>query len=176
MSEAAYMGQMKDIILGREFLTWLWFKSEVDGADFTADDGQPFTLHVENSIEVDGGEGDAKESVKVKGLLAEMQEAKLGLAKGKQVSQMTIRFGMEPDQWTAGVRACDLSMSAFKTPRVDRDRGEDEDPDAAFLEKMYLVEKGISTLDSAYKAFLDIRFTPKWHEECARIRSWITED
>jgi len=172
----AYQGQIKDLILGRDFLTWLWFKSETAKGDFVTEAGEPFSLYVEQRITVTGGEGDAKESISVSGLLSELREAKVGLAMGKKVSKALVRIGQEPDTWHAVIKAEDFSLSGFKTPKVERERDEDEDPDAAFLEKMYLVEKGLGFLDEAYAQFLAVRFSPRWNEECARVRAWLEAD
>ena len=172
----AYQGQMIDLILGRDFLTWLWFKSEAAKGDFVTEAGEPFSLYVEQRITVTGGEGDAKESISVSGLLSELREAKLGLSMGKKVSKALVRIGQEPDTWQTVVKAEDFSLSGFKTPKVERERDEDEDPDAALLEKMYLVERGLAFLDEAFGQFLAVRFSPKWNEECARVRAWLEAD
>jgi hypothetical protein len=172
----AYQGQTIDLILGRDFLTWLWFKSETGKGDFTTADGVPFSLFVEQRITVTGGEGDAKESITVTGLLSELREAKLGLSMGKKVSRAMVRIGNEPDAWQTVIKAEDFSFSGFKTPKVERERDEDEDPDAAFLEKMYLMERCLGFIDEAFGQFLAVRFSAGWREECGRVRAWLEAD
>ena len=46
-----------DAILGQEFLTWLWFQSDVAPSFFRTDDGQPFQVSMEKRVTVTGGEG-----------------------------------------------------------------------------------------------------------------------
>ena len=51
-----------DNILGQEFLTWLWYQSDVAPGAFVDKEGQPFSVSMEQRIVVQGGEGDAKET------------------------------------------------------------------------------------------------------------------
>ena len=49
MADAAYIGENTDLILGREFLTWLWFRSETSNGLFrmggqSGHAGEPFTV------------------------------------------------------------------------------------------------------------------------------------
>ena len=44
-----------DAILGQEFLTWLWFQSDVAPSFFRTDDGQPFQVSMEKRVTVTGG-------------------------------------------------------------------------------------------------------------------------
>ena len=51
-----------DAILGQEFLTWLWFQSDVAPSFFRTDDGQPFQVSMEKRVTVTGGEGSERET------------------------------------------------------------------------------------------------------------------
>ena len=57
-----------DNILGQEFLTWLWYQSDVAPGAFVDKEGQPFSVSMEQRIVVQGGEGDAKETATVSAL------------------------------------------------------------------------------------------------------------
>ena len=48
------------LILGQEFLTWLWFASETSNGLFRTKDGEAFSVTVEQKVSVQGGEGEAK--------------------------------------------------------------------------------------------------------------------
>ena len=50
-----------DMMLGQEFLTWLWFRSDNDRV-FMGKDGVSFTIEVEQKIAVMGGEGENTET------------------------------------------------------------------------------------------------------------------
>ena len=47
-----------DNILGQEFLTWLWFQSDVAPGAFVNKEGQPFSVSMEQRIVVQGCQGD----------------------------------------------------------------------------------------------------------------------
>ena len=48
-------------------------------------------------------------------------------------------------------------------------------PDARILEKIYLVEKCMDFVDTAFARFLDLRFSPQWKEETDRLRRWLED-
>lgn len=171
----AYMGQMQDAVLGQDFLTWLWFKSETRGGDFTGPDGQLFSLYMEHKVSVQGGEGEAVETISVSGLLSELREAKLGLAMGKKVTKATIRIELDPDTWQLTLSAQDFALSGVKTPKIETKQEEGDDPDAAFLEKMYLIDKVMGLLDATYAEFLRLRLGSEWERERAEVAAWLAE-
>ena len=76
-----------DNILGQEFLTWLWYQSDVAPGAFVDKEGQPFSVSMEQRIVVQGGEGDAKETATVAGTLSPLREARFGLGTGKKVTR-----------------------------------------------------------------------------------------
>lgn len=171
--EDAYMGQLQDTVLGQDFLTWLWFKSETRGGEFKGPGGAPFNLYLEQKIAVQGGEGDATETTQVSGMLSELREARLGLAMGKKVTKANLRIEQDPDSWQVNVNAQTLIFSGVKTPKVETKQEEGDDPDSAFLEKMFLVEKVLGFLDAAYIEFLSLRLGPEWEKERADVAEWL---
>ncbi len=169
-----YIGQIRDIILGRDFLTWLWFRSEVNGGRFETGEGQAYTLYLEQRISVQGGEGEDAETAVVSGPHSELREARLGVATGKKVNKALLRLECDPDEWRVALKAEDFTVHGLKTPQVEK-AGEDDDPDAVFLEKIYLMERCMSFLDDVYGRFLRLRFGEEWREEAGKIRSWLEQ-
>ena len=55
------------------------------------------------------------------------------------------------------------------------EREEDNDPDAAFLEKMYLMELCLGLFDACYKQFLDIRLSSLWDKEVQDMSAWMSQ-
>lgn len=176
MDDQLYIGQAKDVILGQDFLTWLWFKSEASRGLFTAATGEEFTLYVEQRISVQGGEGESKETATVSGALSELKEARLGLTTGKKVNRALIRIEQDADNFALTLKAEDFSLTSLKTPAIDTKTGDDEDPDGPFLEKLYLIERALFFLDDVYKKFLELRLSAKWAEEEAQARVWLAAE
>lgn len=173
MSDAPYLGETADLILGQEFLTWLWFQSAT-GTVFNDAKGAPFTVTMEQRIVVQGGEGDHVETASVSGIESELREARLGLATGKKVTRALLRLERGPEEWKLTLKAADFSFSGFKSPKVESPLRGDADPEALLLEKIALLESCLELLDAAYRAFLAVRLTGKtWAEEVARVRAWM---
>ena len=73
--------------------------------------------------------------------------------------------------WQVTLKADDFAPGAFRTPKVESDK---DDQEAAFLEKMFVIEQGLALLDTAYKVFLEVRLSPQWDQEVRSIGSWMT--
>ncbi len=159
--------------LGQDFLTWLWFKSEQQGGLFRNTKGEYFELYLEQRIQVQGGEGESKETTLCRGPHSELREARHGLAAGKKVTQAQLRFEQNAAAWQLQLKAEDFTLSGLKTPKVQTRPEEGEDPDGPFLEKIYLIEKALAMLDSLYAAFLTTRLGNDWPEERSAVKEWV---
>ena len=174
MSDTPYLGQTTDIILGQEFLTWLWFQSDTAPGSFTDAKGQPFSVSMEQRIVVQGGEGDSLETASVSGSLSPLREARYGLATGKKVIRALLRLEKDDLAWQFGLKAEDFSLNSLKTPKIEKD-ADDDDPDALLLEKIYLMESCLALLDALYARFLKLRLSPEaWEAEVRQVHNWMT--
>ena len=106
------------------------------------------------------------------GPLSELREARLGLATGKKVHRALVRMEMDGEAWQAVIKADDFSVNSLKTPVVESDR-EDDDPDALFLEKMFLVERFLGCFDAVYAEFAELRASSAWDDELRKFRAWL---
>ena len=181
MAEASYIGENTDLILGQDFLTWLWYKSETSNGLFrmskgTAKAGEPFSLNMEQRVVVRGGEGDNRETASVSGSLSPLREARLGLLTGKLVVRALARLEKDGMNWQVTRRADDFSIGSLRTPQVAKSE-EGDDPDALFLEKIYLIESCLDMLDDVYRQFLTVRLTPSaWGHEVREVAEWMRRD
>ena len=172
---ADYLGQTTDIILGQEFLTWLWFRSEVTNGNFTSKEGRPYNLYVEQRVSVQGGEGETLETATVSGSTSELKEARLGLSMGKKVTRALIRIEQDTEAWQLTLKAEDFSLGSRKTPKVEKADAEEDDVDGPFLEKIFLIESCLSLLDDAYRSFLEVRLSNEWNEAVQNIGQWLSK-
>lgn len=176
MSGTPYLGESTDIVLGQEFLTWLWFRSDT-APEFASPDGGPaFSVSMEQRVVVQGGEGDARETASASGIMSELREARLGLATGKQVARALVRFIREPEAWQVTLKAVDFAVGGLKTPAVEKGDSPDDDPDALFYEKIHLQETCLALFDAVYAAFLSLRLSRDWEEETKKIRDWAARE
>lgn len=165
-------GQMLSSVLGEEFLTWLWFQSDVAPGAFVDKDGQPFSVSMEQRIVVQGGQGEAKETASVAGTLSPLTEARFGLGKGKKVTRATIRLEKDGLAFQFTLSADDFTLGSMKLPKVEKPE-EDDDPDAMLLERFYLMEVCLGLLESLYATFLRLRLSADWSETVQEITAWI---
>lgn len=163
------------VLLGQDFLTWLWCQSERRNGVFATQSGEAFFLSVEQKVAVVGGEGESLERTTVSGRMSELKEARMGVGTGKKVHQALIRLEKDTNEWTVLLKAEDFSFAGFRTPKIEAKLEEGDEPDAVFLEKMFLMELGISCLDSAFTEFVAKRFGPDWDEEEAGVRRWVAQ-
>ncbi len=168
-----YLGQMQDIVLGQDYLTWLWFKSETGNGQFTTREGEAISVYVERRVSVQGGEGESLETATVSGALSELREARLGLGTGKKVNRALLRIERDPEAWQVTLKAEDFTCNGLRTPTIEAGKDPDDDPDAVFLEKIFLIERSLAFLDDLYRQFLTLRFGSGWEAECSAIRNWI---
>jgi len=165
---------MQDSVLGQDFLTWLWFRSEKNGWLFSTQDGE-VNVYLEQKLSVRGGAGDNVEKAVVSGPHAEVTEAKLGLKNGKLVDKALLRLERDGATWTVLLNADDFSLSSLKTPKIETRLEEGDDPDAPFLEKMLLLEQCMDFVDELYRQFLTVRLSTNWTDELRTFRDWLAE-
>lgn len=165
--------ERENTLLGQDFLTWLWYKTDNQSVLFQLPDKRTFTLHMEQKVSVQGGEGETKSTTTVSNPGGELTEAKTGLGIGKKVSKAQLLFSMDEDDWLVTVTAADFGLSGLKTPKVSTKDDEGDDPDAKFLEKMFLIERCIEMFDIVFTQFLTLRMSKDWAEESASVKLWI---
>ncbi|MDR0466363.1 MAG: hypothetical protein LBH94_03290 [Deltaproteobacteria bacterium] len=168
------LAQSTDMMLGQEFLTWLWHRSDAHPDGFRDAANAPFQLAMGRSVVVQGGEGAGLETAAVSGALSPLREARFGLAAGKKVTRAALLLEQDGLRWQLSLRAEDFAVSGLKAPKLDHSDA-DDDPDALFLERVYLIERCMALLDSLYAAFLRLRLSPQWADEARRVHAWMAE-
>jgi hypothetical protein len=68
-------------------------------------------------------------------------------------------------------------FASFKSPsiKLEKDNITDEadEKEAAFFERMYVLEEGLQLFDSLYAVFLEKRLGKSWTDEQNNIRQWL---
>lgn len=158
-----------DSVLGREFLTWLWFMSE--RRERFPERILPHLLDMDGRITVQGR--DQHETAAVSSAAYQLDEARVGLLRGKYVTRARLRIGTPYQEYRLTLSGNDFAVSGLWTPTPVKDP--DADPDAQLLEKILHMENAVRLLDSLYRQFLAIRLTPSlWNTETAVMRTWMT--
>ena len=166
--------------IGQEFLTWLWYRTDSQGNLIRVANGQEAEVSFERFMTLEGGEGDAQESVTIRGLQAELHEAKTALQAGKKVAKAHIRLGTGDLQWKFTIDAATLDISSLKVPKTVS-VGEEADDDLSFearvLERVWMIEQALEAIDSLFRLFLTQRISSDaWAEEKKAMKAWIFRD
>lgn len=154
--------------LGREFLTWLWYRSEQQEGIFQIGDravevwfDARLTLETPGEIK--------EQNVIVCESPTEADEARASLLAGKQATAARLRIVSDQKQWTCNFKAEDISLSTLKLPALLSREDEDQ-----LYERFYLLEEVQDILDDLFKTFVEIRIEDDtWREEVGAMRAWV---
>ena len=158
-----------DGILGQDFLTWLWWRAA------TANPYSAFPVSINTRIVVTGGDGAEKETVMVtSNVVSPLKEAKIGLARGKKVSRVTVYLIADDFAYEATIDAQTFALSGVRPPEIENE--EEANPDDLLLEKIFLIQKVVSQLDAHYRDFLTVRMDgEEWGKTAEAMSKWIME-
>jgi len=162
--------------LGREFLTWLWFKSEErNGMIEIPGTGDTEVLLVRRLV-LESGDGEYAETVVCQGLHADLKEGKEALRQGKKIKEARIKLGKDEDTWEFTLKADRFSFQSLKLPTMTDKLDDQEDREGAMIERLYLIETATKTMTSLFRLFLDLRLSARWlSSEAPRIKSWLQQ-
>jgi hypothetical protein len=187
----AATGDVLDLIhdnqwLGWDFLLWLTFNTVTRSSEYAvtqpgpAQEGELFAAYVNDRFVLLGGKEGGIQKVSVVGSQDQFSEVRTALKSGKQIMEATLYFEKDEHQWKMTLRSLLFHFASFKSPsiKLEKDNITDEadEKEAAFYEKMYVLEEGLQFFDSLYAAFLEIRLGKKWAGEQKKIREWLTSD
>src|SRR4030065_613484 len=106
-------------LIGREFLTWLWFKSEERNGRIALNNGEETELHFLKRIVLEAGEGEYSQGVVCSGIHAELKEGKEAIRQGKKVKEAGIRLTQNQNEWEFIFKADSFDFQSLKLPGVD---------------------------------------------------------
>ena len=158
---------------GREFLTWLWFKSEERGGAVMIPDLGDTGVAFLRRIVLESGDGDYSESVVCQGLHSDMKEGKEALRRGKKIKEARIKLTRDTMDWEFTLKADYFHFQSMKLP-VAPEEEEEGEADGRTLERIYLMETATGIMDRLFELFLTVRRSPGWiTEELPRMEKWL---
>lgn len=162
--------------LGREFLTWLWFKSEErDGTIMVPDVGDIEFVLAQKMI-LESGEGQYSEKVACSGIFSDLNEGKAALRKGKKIKEARIKLGIESEECEFTFKADSFQIQTMKLPVTLNMDEEEKEKEGRILERIYLTETAIGMMEKLFSLFLAKRLSPAWNsEEVTKMKKWVQE-
>lgn len=159
--------------MGREFLTWLWFKSEERGGTVEIPGLGDCGVSFVKRIVLESGEGQYAESVVCQGMNADLREAKEALRQGKKITAARLRLACDREEWEFTFKADRFHFQSLKTIDCDPE-GDPEDREGRLLERIYLIEKAAEIMDRLGRLFCEVKSTALWEAESERMKRWIS--
>jgi hypothetical protein len=160
--------------LGREFLAWLWFRSETGQGVFDLGEVGKVEVWFDRRMTLQTEHDMGIETVTCTGSHPNMRDARFALSEKKEITQALIKLNMGDNQWAFVMDSTWMNFRSLKTPRVIQDK--DEDPEGIFYEKMYLIEEAVNAMDAIFATFVKLRVSTDWDtEERPAMNKWISE-
>jgi hypothetical protein len=160
-------------LIGREFMTWLWFKSEERNGRISLSPDDEVELNFLKRIVLTAGEGEYSQGVVCHGIHAELKEGKEAIRQGKKVKEAVIKLMHNQNEWEFTLKADFFYFQSLKLPIAEWQEA-DDDPSGKMLERIYLIENAAKAIDQLYNLFLDIRYSAAWDEkEVKLLANWL---
>ena len=163
------------LTIGREFLTWLWFKSEErNGRVLIPGAGESEVFFIRRLV-LESGDGEYAETVVCQGLHADLKEGKEALRQGKKITVARLRIAHDKTEWEFTFRADRFHFQSMKLPTLPENNGDEIDREGQLLERIYLIEKAVGTMDLLFQSFMEHRLSNDWETELSRMQRWISQ-
>lgn len=152
--------------MGREFMLWLWFQSEIREGRIEVEGFGPCEIWLEGQLTL----VQEKEQSRLKGATpSTAPEAKEALRQGKMPTQARVRVERGELAFTFLLQADSLGLSGVRIPAEVKDEGDEK-----FYERMYLIEELEALVGAVFGDFLAQRLSPAWEQAVApAMRAWI---
>jgi hypothetical protein len=164
--------------LGQEFLTWLWWKSEERGGSVEIEGFGDIIVVFEKHMLLEFGEGETNEKLICSGLQTELQEARTGLKMGKKLEQARIQITKGDYEFNFTLAAALMEFRNVKLPKTAESEGDGgdnpEETEGMILERVFLFEELVNTVNDLFRMFLEKRVNPGWSDELSKVRDWVS--
>lgn len=158
--------------LGPEFLTWLWYRVELQQGIFdVGGELGAFELWFDDRLVVGSATMGAQENHFKGGHPASSAEARTALRLGKMANQAKLRIVRASAEWSFVLKD-DLSVSGVKIPAV-LGREDEEQLD----ERMMLLDQLDAMIKGLLGQFLALRTSPEWQsDELPALLAWVASE
>jgi hypothetical protein len=171
---ATHLSSTEALPWGREFLTWLWFKSEERDGMITIEPDKEVEIRFVRRIVLISGDGEHSDQVVCRGIHSALIEGKEALRQGKVVKEARIRLSRDTASWEFTLKADRFQFQSLKLPAAIEMEDDEKGDEGKTLERIYLLEQAVKTMEWLFESFLQIRLSPKWEtEETVRMAKWL---
>jgi hypothetical protein len=162
------------LTIGREFLTWLWFKSEERNGRVLIPGAGESEISFIRRLVLESGDGEYAETIVCQGLHADLKEGKEALRQGKKITAARLRITHDKTEWEFTFKADRFHFQSMKLPTLPENDGDEIDREGQLLERIYLIERAAGVMDLLFQSFLESRLSSDWEAELSRMQRWIS--
>ncbi len=161
--------------IGEEFLTWLWYIIDTSQNRLQAFDEEIESLEIGNRIVLENRKKESTERITIKGDGASLEEGILALKKGALVTELSLKYRANKNEWKFTIKGESLNLSGLTTPATAMPET-DDDVEGVVMEKAYLYERIIRFTEHAYNGFIKLRISDSWNKsERQLVQRWIKQ-
>ena len=158
-----------ELLLGRDFLMWLWFLMENGAARLEHPQYGFFSFMIDGPLNFAGLESEEGESVIRKGQPTISPEARASIFAGKKLTRAKIRLVRDQEEWQFTLDADTFSFRSMKFPD-----GEELDPVSHFQERMLFFEVFRSVFEQLFEDFIHVMNSPSNRSKLQdEILDWV---
>ena len=157
--------------LGREFLTWLWFRGDRNDGQFEVNN-EIVAVWFDAKLKLSSTGTLKEENVIKSDRPTDTEEARVSLRSGKQVDEAKISISIGPKIWSVNVKSADLSLHGMKLPALLSTTDEE-----CVYERLARLEECQDTFDALFRSFVELRLDDgAWAAEIDAMREWVQSE
>ena len=166
-------GMADDAVIGRDFLTWLWFYSETNGNMLEVGELGEFAMMLEGPLTFihDDAAGAAETSIKKGGSPLRSAEAKAALNVGKKLKKAKILIARDEQVWTCTFDADKFGFGSLALPEGEAM----DDHHAIFEERITNIDIFRQVMTEFFKKYAETLMADNWSETEQEIIKWAEE-
>lgn len=153
--------------LGREFLTWLWYRIGVSDGVITVKGGAEIETAIRRELHLSCDFKLTGKDVILQDAPSNAPESRAALAVGKQPAKLGLTLVHRSQAYSLTLDGERFNVTALIPPGSDED-----DPAAILEERCSQVRQVQSLLDSMYAEFLSQRTDARWLSELGKMKKW----
>jgi hypothetical protein len=155
--------------LAQEFLTWLWFKCEVEGGEFELADSSGAAVVIEDALSLTSWDEDGTKASIRGGNPTLRPEAASALKAGLTLRKARLIAAKGDREWHFSLDGETLDLLSVKVPALP----EGDDAEDPLAEKLAAGEELRDLVDQLFGQFLGLRLASDWDAiEVPRMKSW----
>ena len=157
--------------LGEEFLTWLWYRLETEGGEFSLSGGRSAGLSFDDYVCFAPVDGDETMQTLKAGTPTRSAEAATGLRSGRRLQEAKLILAMGELQWGFVLQGPTFQLRSIKLPDDDPEAADAGERSRERAANFVLVHELIHEI---YGQFLRLRLRPGYlSEEAEQQANWI---